>query len=188
MYTIIPVGPVSGSDAFLLTTSTHAALFDTGFAFAAKAMLSSVASHLGGRPLQYILLTHSHYDHVSGSVAVKRRWPEAQVVASAYAAKILAKESARDVIRTRNEHAAREPGVDDYEDLLAELAVDRTVVEDVVDMGDCSCASLSTWHTRCSIGFYYRAGQTSAWVRRSAWLGWSCLAAWSITIAPGRPC
>jgi len=156
MYTIIPVGPVPGSDAFLLTTPTHAALLDTGFAFTAKAMLSSVASHLGDQSLQYILLTHSHYDHASGSVAAKKRWPEAQVVASAYAAKILAKESARDVIRTMNEHAAREHGVDDYEDLLAELTVDRTVVEgDVIDMGDLQLRVLELpGHTRCSIGFY----------------------------------
>ncbi len=156
MYTVTPVGAVPGSDAYLLTTPTHAALLDAGFAFAAKAMLPIVASRLGGRPLQYILLTHSHYDHASGSAAAKKRWPEAQIVASAYAAKILAKESARDVIRTMNDHAAREHGVFDYEDLLADLTVDRTVADgDLVDMGDLQLRVLELpGHTRCSIGFY----------------------------------
>ena len=156
MYTINSVGAVLGSDAYLLTTPTHAALIDTGFAFAAKAMLSAVASRLGDRSLDYILLTHSHYDHASGSVAGKKRWPEAQIVASAYAAKILAKESARDVIRTMNDHAAREHGVFDYEDLLADLTVDRTVADgDLVDMGDLQLRVLELpGHTRCSIGFY----------------------------------
>ena len=156
MYTIASVGTMPGSDAFLLTTPTHAALIDTGFAFAAPAMLQVVADRLGDRPLDYVLLTHSHYDHASGSAYCRRRWPTAQVVASHYAAGILARESARAVIREMNTHAAREHGLAEYEDLLSELAVDRMVGEgDLVDMGDLQLRVLELpGHTRCSIGFY----------------------------------
>ena len=47
----------------------------------------------------YILLSHSHYDHAGGVPYVKESWPEARVVAGEHAAAVFAKASARQKMR-----------------------------------------------------------------------------------------
>ncbi|MDD3954532.1 MAG: MBL fold metallo-hydrolase [Lentisphaeria bacterium] len=156
MFTLTNVGAISGSDAFLLVTAGKTALLDSGFSFCAEQMLDNIARVLGERRLDYVLLTHSHYDHASGSVYCRKRWPEVQIAGSAHTARVLAKDSARTLMRQLNDSAAREQGVTHYEDLLAELRVDRIVSEgDEIDLGSMQLKVLELpGHTRCSIGFY----------------------------------
>ncbi len=63
MYEIIPVGSVPGGDGFLLVTPEKAALIDGSFAFTAPKMINTIKGILKDRPLDYVLLTHTHYDH-----------------------------------------------------------------------------------------------------------------------------
>ena len=37
--------------------------------------IDAIASHLGGRPLARVLVTHGHPDHASGLPALRERWP-----------------------------------------------------------------------------------------------------------------
>ena len=159
MFTLTNVGAMSGSDAFLLVTPGKTALLDSGFSFCAKQMLDNIARVLGKRSLDYVLLTHSHYDHASGSVYCRKRWPKVQIVGSAHTARVLAKDSARRLMRQLNDSAAREQGVTDYEDLLSELDIDLIVSEgDMIDLGSMHLNVLELpGHTRCSIGFYAEA-------------------------------
>ena len=83
MVEFINVGGRPGGDAFLLLTEGHAALVDSGYAFCAGEMVEKIRQNLGERRLDYILLTHSHYDHASGSPNAAEAFPEARVVASA---------------------------------------------------------------------------------------------------------
>lgn len=156
MYDIINVGARPGGDAFLLRTGQEAALVDSGYAFCAGEMVEKLKNALGGRRLRYILLTHSHYDHVSGSPLCKRTWPEAQVVATEYAAGVFKKPGAIKTMREMNDNAARQWGVDGYEDLLDELSVDLTVSDgDVLPLGDITLEVLAApGHTKCSIAFF----------------------------------
>jgi glyoxylase-like metal-dependent hydrolase (beta-lactamase superfamily II) len=156
MYTLSNVGAMSGSDAFLLLTDAKTALLDSGFSFCAETMLDNIAEVLEGRDLDYVLLTHSHYDHASGSVYCRKRWPRVQIVGSSHTAKVLGKESARSLMRQLNDSAARQQGVEKYEDLLDELTVSRIVSEgDKIDLGNMRLRVLELpGHTRCSIGFY----------------------------------
>ena len=112
---------------------------------------------LHGRPLDCIILTHTHYDHCSGCVYCCERWPGAKVIAGTYAARVFSRPGALATIRRLNEIAARERGVPypDPEKLLS-LHVDETVSDgDVIDLGDLSFTVLETpGHTRCSIALY----------------------------------
>jgi glyoxylase-like metal-dependent hydrolase (beta-lactamase superfamily II) len=155
-YIIHPVGALAGSEAFLLLTPEKSALLDSGFSFCAEAMLDKVSALLGTRSLDYVLLTHSHYDHASGSAYCHRRWPDVCVVASAYAAKVLAKDSVRATMRELNAAAAALNGCRQWVDRLDELTVHRCVEEgDELDLGSISLRVLAApGHTRCSIMFY----------------------------------
>lgn len=145
-----------GDSAFLIDDGTTAILYDSGFAFTGYAVAENIKAALGNRPLDYIFLTHSHYDHALGSVYVKRFWPEAVVVASEYAAKIFQKPTARKVMREMDQKFARRCGVLEYDDLIDELSVDLTVQDgDTVRAGSLDFTAVSLpGHTRCSTAYY----------------------------------
>lgn len=156
MYSIKEVGGISGGEAFLLMTESSAALIDSGFSFSAKKMIENIKKELGTRPLDYVLLTHSHYDHASGSAYIKDIWPDAVIVGSAYAAHIFEKPSAVCVMRELNDSAAALAGMGGYEDKLDALHIDRIVAEGyVIDLGSLTLRVIEApGHTRCSIAFF----------------------------------
>lgn len=156
MFEIIPVGAVVGGECYLLLGHEKTALIDSGFAFCGNELVQNLEDHLHDRPLDYILLTHSHYDHISGAPYVKARWPEAQIVASAHTARVLERSSAQIVLKEMNDNAAKLYGVDAYPPAPLTLHVDVTVDEsDVLDFGDMTLEVIQTpGHTRCSIAFY----------------------------------
>ncbi|MBO4954574.1 MAG: MBL fold metallo-hydrolase [Clostridia bacterium] len=145
-----------GDAAFLLDDGETAILYDTGFGFTGFAVADKVKALLGTRPLDYIFLTHSHYDHALGSAYIKKRYPNAVVVAGEYAAKIFQKPTAKAVMRELDQKFAKSCGVFSYEDLADELQVDLPVSD-----GSKICAGKMTFevvnlpgHTKCSVGYY----------------------------------
>lgn len=154
--TITDVRVQTGDSAFLIDDGKTAILYDSGFAFTGYAVADKIKAVLGDRKLNYIFLTHSHYDHALGSVYAKQYWPEAKIVAGEYATKIFAKDSAKAVMRDLDKKFAKTCGVEEYEDLIDNLSVDIPVAEgDVIEAGDLSFTVLNLpGHTKCSIGFY----------------------------------
>lgn len=148
-----------GDAAFLLDDGKTAVLFDTGFGFTGFAIAEKVKKALNGRSLDYIFLTHSHYDHALGAPYVKSYWPDAKVVAGEYAARIFAKDSAKALMRKLDREFATTCGVGEYEDLIDGLAVDIPVADgDVVKAGDMEFTVVALpGHTKCSVGFYLAA-------------------------------
>ena len=153
---IIDVRVHPGDSAFLIDDGQTAILYDTGFGFTGERLAQNVAQILGKRTLDYIFLTHSHYDHVLGACHVQKIYPQAQIVAGEYVKKIFAKPSARATMRALDQSAARNEGVDTYEDLTDELHVDITVGDgDEIVCGSMTFRVISLpGHTKCSIGFY----------------------------------
>ena len=154
--TITDVRVVPGDSAFLLDDGQTAILCDTGFGFTGKELTNNVCGILGERNLDYIFLTHSHYDHVLSACHVKRRYPQAKIVASGYVKTIFSKPSARATMRVLDQSAARKAGVTDYEDLTDELHVDIVVSdgEEIVCGGMTFRVIALPGHTKCSVGFY----------------------------------
>ena len=145
-----------GDAAFLLDDGKTAVLFDTGFGFTGFAIAEKVKKALNGRSLDYIFLTHSHYDHALGAPYAKKYWPDARVVAGEYAARIFAKDSAKAVMRKLDREFATTCGVGEYEDLIDDLSVDIPVADgDIVKAGDMEFTVVALpGHTKCSVGFY----------------------------------
>ncbi len=155
MITVTNVGGAAGGEAFLLETEEKNALIDSGFSFSAPDMIKNLKTRLGGKPLDYVLLTHSHYDHASGSAYLRAEWKDVVIAGSIYAAKILEKPSARAVIREMNDNAAALCGVHDHLDRTEELGIDLMLSEgSVIDLGAVKLRTLETpGHTKCSISF-----------------------------------
>lgn len=145
-----------GDAAFLLDDGKTSILYDTGFAFTGFGVADKVQAILGTRTLDYIFLTHSHYDHALGSAYVKKRFPDAVVVAGEYAAKIFQKPTAKAVMRDLDRKFAHTCGVTQYEDFIDDLHVDLPVSDkELVLAGDNHFIVISLpGHTKCSVGYY----------------------------------
>ena len=145
-----------GDAAFLIDDGKTSILYDTGFGFTGYAVAENVRKCLGNRQLDYIFLTHSHYDHALGAAYVLRRFPSAKVVAGSYAADVFKRDGAKRVMKELDSKFAKTCGVDDYEFLGDELRVDIVVDDgDTVETGDMTFEVISLpGHTRCCIGFY----------------------------------
>ncbi len=153
---ITDVRALPGDSAFLIDDGKTAILYDTGFAFTGYKVLERVKTALKDRELDYIFLTHSHYDHALGSVYIKEHYKNARVVAGTYAQKIFSKESAKAVMRDLDKKFAIRNGISEYTDLIDNLEVDITVNDgDMITAGDMIFKVIELpGHTRCSIGFY----------------------------------
>ena len=154
--TITDVRVHPGDSGFLLDDGQTAILYDSGFAFTGYAVANKIKTILGARPLDYIFLTHSHYDHALGSVYARKHWPDVKVVAGEYAQRIFQKPSARALMRELDRKLATQCGVEDYEDLIDELTVDIPVQDgDTVQCGSMTFTAVSLpGHTKCSFGYY----------------------------------
>jgi len=145
-----------GDCAFLIDDGTTSILHDTGFGFTGYQIADKVAEALGNRKLNYIFLSHSHYDHALATPYVKRRFPDAKVVAGRYAADIFNRDGAKRVMRELDSKFAATCGVTDYECLVDELKVDMMVDDgDIIKAGDLEFQVLNLpGHTKCSVGYY----------------------------------
>lgn len=152
---IYDVRSVKGDSAFLLDDGKTTVLHDVGFGFSGHGVAEKIKAVLGDRPLDFIFLSHSHYDHALGCAAVLRHYPNATVVAGEYAAGIFKRDGAKRVMRELDSKHAEKCGVTDYEFLGDELRVDIPVNEgDTVKAGELSFRVLALpGHTRCSVGF-----------------------------------
>lgn len=157
MYEIHNVGLVGG-DCFLIDDGVNAVMLDSGFAYCADVMIANVRRVLGDRPLDAVLLTHSHYDHASGSVYCRDVWPQLRVYAHPIAQRTFTRPGALRTMRELNENAAMLAGVTEpWNDKTDRLHVDVAVCEgDVVEIGNMRFQVLEVpGHTRDSIAFYW---------------------------------
>lgn len=156
--TVTDMRVVPGDSGYLLDDGTTAVLYDTGFGFTGFSMAEKLRRHLGDRRLDYIFLTHSHYDHALGSAYILRSFPDAKVVAGHYAAQVFTRPGAQAVMRRLDNAVAAENGVADYPFLAEELRVDIPVGEgDIVQAGSWRFEVLELpGHTKCSVGYFCR--------------------------------
>jgi glyoxylase-like metal-dependent hydrolase (beta-lactamase superfamily II) len=158
MDNIIDVTSGKGSStAFLVLGEDKTALIDCGMAYSASNLIRNIKQVLNdGRKLDYILLSHSHYDHISAVPYLRKVWPDVKVMAAEYAQNILAKESALKTIKELNNQSALYFGFSqsiDYDNSL--MKVDHKISEgDLLDLGGTNITVLETpGHTRCSLSF-----------------------------------
>ncbi|MDR2088258.1 MAG: MBL fold metallo-hydrolase [Clostridiales Family XIII bacterium] len=160
MIEIIPVTGCLGSECFLLLSESGAFLVDTGCGFCAEDMAQNLARALGGRSLDCILLTHSHFDHVGGLPVVRRAWPGAKVVSGRHVKDILARDGAKRTMRLWDDAAAAKCGKAPVREghYTEDFTPDMTAAEgDVLRICGASILVTETpGHTKCSVSYYFQ--------------------------------
>ena len=151
------VGAVPGGEAFLFLNDSVSILFDSGFGCSGDLLVRRLSEVLHDRPLDYILLSHSHYDHAPGSAWCTARWPSCRVVAGKKTQSVFGRPGAVATMRRLDQAASVKFCISSSVDRFSELRVDIAP-----DDGECFAVGdqdvqllLLPGHTNCSVGYWF---------------------------------
>ena len=94
MLQTIFVSPHPAGNCQLILGSHSAILMDCGISFCAVETVEQIKKTLGCRPLSAIILSHSHYDHITGLPWIRQAFPDVPVYAHPYTKAVFAKAGA----------------------------------------------------------------------------------------------
>jgi glyoxylase-like metal-dependent hydrolase (beta-lactamase superfamily II) len=119
-----------------LLRGKEAMIIGGGMSWVAPSLEKQLDSlHFDSARIRYLFIAHSHFDHCGAIPYLKRRFPKAQVLASAYAQKVLANPKVVEYIATRNEELIARLGLQGEQRRL-KAQFDGIQVEHVVDEGE----------------------------------------------------
>ena len=145
------------SEGNLLIGEKYSALFDCGMSFCADITIQKIKDALKGRPLDYLFITHTHYDHIGSLPCLRKEWSSLKLVTSQAGAAVLLKDTPRRVIRelsavAANEYKGKFDASYSDDDFHADIIVKE---DDIISLGDLSIKILETpGHTRDALSFF----------------------------------
>lgn len=153
---IVDVTGGKGGNAFLIIGEEKTALVDCGMAYCASNLIDNIKQVLNKMMLNYIFISHSHYDHIGAIPYLKKEWPNSRVLGAEYAKGILNRSNALKTIKELSAQAAKIYDADiirEYDDDM--LKVDDIICDgDIFDLGGMSIKVIETQgHTKCSLSF-----------------------------------
>ena len=156
MLKIRSISPEAAGNSWLLQFGKSAVIYDTGFACMADETVNKARQLLGDNHIENILISHSHYDHASGTAVFAKNFPEATVSAGAYAAYVFTRPGAIRTMRDMNLNAAHMYGRKPNDETIGEIHIDRELHDgDIVEAEEYSFEAWETpGHTKCSISYF----------------------------------
>ncbi len=149
----------TGGEALLIFGPEKTALYDTGMAYCHEKLIENIkealAKHDRGS-LDYVVLSHTHYDHIGALPYVLLQWPEAQVFGASKARDVFQSEGAKRTMKRLGE-AARDGYTSSREPVLVEpLRINQTVGDGGrIGLGGGSYLQVleTKGHTDCSLTY-----------------------------------
>jgi glyoxylase-like metal-dependent hydrolase (beta-lactamase superfamily II) len=146
--------------AYIMRGDKKSLMVDSGVNLLGPLYLSSIRDSLGDAgPLDYLLLTHSHYDHVGAAGYLKRHIPDLKIGAHERVADLMRKQSVLETMnRLSTSHAELLKRNTAGEDLtLRPFVIDILLKQgDEIDLGGLTCCVHETpGHTRDSLSYYF---------------------------------
>ncbi len=145
-----------GGEAVLILGKEKTVLHDCGMACFHEDLIKNIERELGGRTLDYVILSHTHYDHMGALPYIIERYPDVKVCGGTKAAQVFARQGAVDMIVSMGKSAAELYGKNPDEIHADGLRVDIVLEDcDVLKIGeDESIMALETkGHTDCSMTY-----------------------------------
>ncbi len=150
-----------GGDCFLLKADGANILVDSGFAFSAEKAAEKIRAELGSEKLDFVLLTHSHYDHAMGIPFLRKAFPEVKVIGSEYCNYILRKPSARKKMQEMDDLASKAYDCENADDLTDLLYCDITLKDgEEIELGNERVRAVALpGHTKCCMGYFFEGAR-----------------------------
>ncbi len=146
-----------GGESYLIVGSEKTALFDCGMACWNRELISNIHEILDplGKTLDYVLMSHTHYDHIGALPYLIKEWPEVKVCGAEKAVKVFKSEPALKTMRELGDNAADLYGADSGPVTTDGLRIDIVLKDgDVTDLGDIRAVFYeSKGHTDCSASY-----------------------------------
>lgn len=122
----------SAGNCQLILGERSAVLLDCTVSFCAPETVTNIQAHLGDRPLDAIILSHSHYDHATGLPWLRRAFPDTPIYAHPYVREVFSRPNALATIHKMCENAKRLYGAGfsggSFDD--ADLQITRTLFDE----------------------------------------------------------
>lgn len=105
---VVRVTAGTGGESFMILGSEKTAIYDCGLACFSDRLIHNIKTVLekhGYKKLDYMFMSHTHYDHVGALPYIIKEWPEIKVCGSPIAARIFESEGAKKTMLTLGQKA-----------------------------------------------------------------------------------
>lgn len=155
---IVRVTGGAGGEAYIIKGEKKTALYDTGMACFKDNLLHNIELVLKteNRTLDYILISHTHYDHIGALPYILEKWPNAAVCGNEKAKKVFQSQTALRVMAELGTNAKNNYHKENVEIRTDGMRVDMVLSDgDEISLGDKTIVAYETkGHTDCSMSYY----------------------------------
>lgn len=150
-----------GGEAILVAGSEKNALIDCGMAYCGDKLVENIQTAVektAAGTLDYVLLTHSHYDHAGALPYIRKVFPDVKVCGNGKCRDILIRPNAIKQIKHLGTVARKMYVPEDKNDILVEgLYVDIVLEDnDEISIGNEKFIAIETkGHTDCSVSYLF---------------------------------
>ncbi len=146
-----------GGEAVLILGSEKTGLYDCGMACFGDKLVHNIKSVLKkeNRTLDYVFMSHTHYDHIGALPYIIEEWPDVKVCGSEKAVKVFESQGAKDTMVRLGNKAKDIYSCKDIEIHADNLRVDIVLKEgDQISLGKEKIVAYETkGHTDCSMSY-----------------------------------